>query len=114
MKDITSTLRELLRIYHRSRAAGHTYAMLNGALNSEQCKIACLDYKHAQTIGVPRGKELAIGGNPDRLAGIQCALAFDNFTLITIFESVLAEISSLKTELAAAKSNHPHPLEANE
>lgn len=105
-KDIKSILWELIGIYRRSHGAGHTHAMLKGVENTEQCKVACLTYDHGVRLGLKPKKILTLD-NPDKLKGLSACLAFDNLTLLNIFERCAEKIASLERELESYKPKKP-------
>ncbi len=110
MDNIKNVLQELISIYRRSIGAGHTYAMLKGAENSEQCKVVCRTYDHAMHLGL-NPKKFLILDNPDKLKGISACLAFDNTTLQMLFEKSLNAIIKGERRIAELeKPNQEKPL----
>lgn len=89
-------LRKWDRYFCSTRQVGHTYAVLNGVLNTKEALVVATHKQHQQQF--PKGKAIMFG---DSLNGRKNPIVFDNFTVHHLIqESLYRRIDRQKVEEA--------------
>lgn len=96
---IQKTLEELLQYYQTTRAVGHTYAMINGAKNTDNVLVLVHSQKYASEIKAKYPKAEFTGFlNLEGLRGKRKPLLIDNGAMCAILQNALIEIRELQKQ----------------
>lgn len=106
MRDIKTTLQELVRYYDGARGVGHTSAVITGAENVDECVVIAADVQSLRRLAEPglfrvmTLSELRDG----KMLGRACPMVLDNHALTELARGSLAEISRLEYKIAQMKA----------
>ena len=108
--DILDKLRELESYYQATRAVGHTYAMMHGALHTDHPQgiiILAHDMSYARDLARQCIKKqvvpISLHTLEHGLRGHRKPLLIDNAALWQLLHEAATEIEKLRTELADTK-----------
>lgn len=96
-------LETLARYFATTRQAGHTTAMLNGALDTERCQILAPDHRTGGMLQklAPDAAVISMENLDHELRGVRLPLVVDNSAMSEILSLALREIERLERVLAA-------------
>ena len=99
-------LETLAQYYATTRQAGHTTAMIKGAVNTERCVILAPNHHTGEMLQklAPAAKIVSLE-NPE-LRGMRLPMLVDNSTMSRILSLALCEIERLEKALATAKASN--------
>jgi hypothetical protein len=97
---IKETIKELLFYYERTRGAGHTRTMVEGAINSPHVWVLVNNVQQSRNLLPHRLQHRAIAlSDIRRLNGRHAPLAIDNDALFTLLSDAVQQIESLELEV---------------
>lgn len=93
-------LQKLIVYYLENRTVGHTYTMLNGAVNNANALVVVDNMAQAKQLPIPRQRIITLEGIKNHaLEGRQQPLAFDNFALMSLFGEIVKAISQTRKNM---------------
>jgi len=107
MATIKDTLNTLICYYNKTRGAGHTQTMIEGAVRTD-CVIITHNADFARKFNNTNHSQQAVSLKQidQYIRGVNKPIAFDNAALFDIFISALNQINQLEKELGANKPWH--------
>lgn len=101
MITIKALLQDYLAYYQINRGAGHTQAVLKGAVNTGNTLLVCASRQSAEILN---GEvDTVILFDSDKLRGFTRPLVWDNYALVTMFSMALTEINALDRRARVAE-----------